>query len=148
MNINDKISNHFTLNEATYLPRWDTHHIPSDQELENIKRTALTMDKIRDMFGASCNVHCWIRPECLNNPDSPHNGDSYNHLVGGAPKSQHRFGLAVDFDITGMGCDEVRSALLPKLEELGIRMENKPGSNWVHIDLGEVLPGGHRFFIP
>jgi len=29
---------------------------------------------------------------------------------------------------------------------LEIRMEDKPGSNWVHIDLGEVI--NSRFFKP
>lgn len=142
-----KLSKYFTLKEATYLPKWNTCHIPSTEELENIKKLALVMDKVREFLGTPCNVHVWIRPTALNNPESEHNGKNYNELVKGAKKSAHIEGIAVDCDFEGMTCDEARAKLEPKLEEFGLRMEKNSGSSWIHLDLREVN-GGRRYFIP
>lgn len=140
------ISKHFTVKEALWLPQWGVLHIPSDQEKENILAHAKNMDHVRDFLGCALTVHCWIRP-VLNNPSSPHHGEDYNALVGGAPKSGHKIGSATDYDPAGMTCDEARAKLEPKLEEFNLRMERRPGSLWVHNDSGVVPPGGHRFFL-
>lgn len=130
-----KISRHFTTHEATYLPSWKKYHQPTAQEKQNILRLALVLDQLRDFLEAPIIVHCWIRPT------------DYNQFVGGAPRSAHLEGLAVDFHVTGMTCDSVREKLLPKLDEFGIRMENLPGTSWVHVDIR--APGNTgRYFKP
>ena len=140
------ISNHFTVREALWLPSWQVMHIPSDEEKANIIAQAQKMDLVREFLGVPLHVHCWIRP-VLNNPQSPYHGQDYNLLVHGAKGSVHMVGLATDYDAAGMNCDDVRAKLEPKLEEFGLRMERWPGSNWVHNDSKEPLPG-HRYFIP
>ena len=141
------VSKHFKWKEALFIPQWNTCHIPSQAEKDTITRTAGVMDKIRSIIGAPINVHCWIRP-VLNNPKSPWHGDDYNERVGGALKSMHKSGGAVDFSVAGKSCDSIRDLLKPRLAELGCRMENLPGSAWVHIDIRDVASDNLRFFKP
>lgn len=71
----------------------------------------------------------------------------YNALIGGAPGSAHVEGLACDFHVLRMGCDEIREIILPHLEEWQLRMEDLPGSGWIHLDIRD--PGdGNRYFKP
>jgi len=138
----EKISKYFTYKEALWLPRWNRMATEEDgltsEILDNIKNTAKWMDQVREYFGKPISVHCWFRPE------------AYNQLVKGAKTSTHLKGKAVDFDVKGLSCDEVREKLLAdnKLEQLKIRMENNgQGSNWVHLDDREPGPAG-RYFKP
>lgn len=139
-----KISEYFAVKEACWLPSWKVLHSPSFCEQANIVKMANIMDRVRVFFDKPVNVHCWIRP-IANCADSECHGNNYNAFVGGAANSWHKYGLAVDFDVVGMNCDEVRRKLLPKLEELNIRMEANEGSPWVHIDCGAVN-GADRYF--
>lgn len=139
-----KISKHFTVGEALYLPKWDCYHIPSDDEKEAIVRHAANMDRVREELGVPCVVHCWIRPGSANCPESSHHGEDYNALCGGAKASRHMKGDATDYHPVGMTCDEARSKLEPKLEEFDMRMEKAPGTNWVHNDSGPVI--SNRYF--
>lgn len=140
------ISRFFTVHEATFLPSWAIHHTPSDAEKEAILRTALWMDRVRDLLMRPIDVHCWIRPTSVNCPGTPHHGENYNAFKGGASHSAHILGRAVDFD-AGKPCHEDREILLPKLEALGLRMEDREGP-WIHLDDMPVLPGHARFFKP
>lgn len=144
MNPQDNIPGckHFTWKEALWLPKWnrmaDESDGLTDEIKQNISRSAAFMDKVREYFGKPINVHCWLRPT------------AYNALVGGAKSSQHLVGNAVDFDIKGMSCDDVRARLLAdgKLDEWNLRMEdNGAGSSWVHLDDRTPGPAG-RFFKP
>lgn len=134
-----KISKYFTVGEALYIPQWKCYHIPSEAEKATITNHAANMDKVREILGVSCIVHCWIRPSALNCPTSPHHGEDYNALCKGAKASRHIFGDATDYHPVGMTCDEARAKLEPKLEELKMRMEKAPGTNWVHNDSGPVI---------
>lgn len=140
-----KVSNHFTVRECTWLPSWGCCHQPSDAEKAALTRMAQKMDQIRDLVGKPINIHVWIRPQHANCPGNDNDGGDYNALVGGAAHSAHVPGLAVDWDC-GEDCDTTRATLLPHLETLGIRMENKPAGRWVHTDV--MPPNPHRFFIP
>lgn len=110
------------------------------------------MDSVRDLLNAQygsdkgINVHVTIRPTSVNSPGSIHNEGNYNILVGGAAHSAHISGLAMDWDFGMMNCDEIRAKVLPELDRLGLRMENAPGTNWVHLDLNP--PNPNRYFIP
>lgn len=140
MNWNDpdtRLTKNFTVEEALYLAAWRKLHTPTDHEKQNILKTLDVMEKIR----AVCQhriitVHCLIRPL------------EYNRLIGGAKKSAHIEGLACDFSIETMNCDDIRRLILPHLESLKIRMEDAKGSDWVHIDLNPPAPNKSRFFKP
>ena len=144
-NPESKISKHFTVKEALWLPSWQVMHIPSEGEKTNILKQAAKMDLIREFLNVPINIHCWLRP-ILNNPSSSHHGQDYNALVKGAKNSAHKIGLATDYDAKGLNCDDVRAKLVPKLDEWQIRMEKMPGGNWVHNDSAPVIAS--RYFNP
>ena len=141
------ISKHFKVVEALYLPKWQCFHIPTDVEKQEILAFAQKMELIREFLKLPIDIHCWLRPTALNNPSSPHHGQDYNALVGGATKSAHRLGRAADWDC-GESCDVTRAKLAHLLETYGVRMEKTPGTNWVHIDDMPVPAGGRRYFTP
>ena len=130
-----KISKYFTVGEATWLPSWGKYHVPSEQECANILKLAQAMDKVREIVKSPIKVHVWIRPE------------GYNKQIGGAVNSAHITGEAVDWDCM-QPCDETRTRLITYLGELGLRMEDLPGSTWVHLDIRPPGANGHRFFRP
>jgi uncharacterized protein YcbK (DUF882 family) len=119
-----QLTKNFTLEEAITLPKWGV--LASDMNdciMRNIMHTAERMEVVRKLCGhKKVNVHCWYRPL------------KYNMEVDGAFFSAHLFGLGVDFDIEDLSCDEVRKILAPHLRALGLRMEDNPGSTWVHLD--------------
>ena len=138
-----KISNHFTVKEALWLPTWGRLANESDGLTDDIKTSLLNtvawMDKIRDFFNAPINVHVAERPP------------AYNQLIGGAASSMHMFGRAVDFDVSGLECKDAISQILSNnlLTSMGLRMENNgPAPSWVHLDDKELTPGHNAYFIP
>lgn len=139
-------SAHFTWAELLYLASWGVWHEPSEEEKANLKRLADKMEEVREFLGASLHVNCAIRPTCASAPGTPFNHKNYNLQVQGAKSSAHIKGLAMDFTVGGMTCDEARFLLEPVLEALHIRMERKPGSGWVHVDL--MPPVKSRYFTP
>jgi len=156
-----KISKYFTVKDATYLPSWNCYHTPSEQEKLNILAKAKTLDLIRDYLNLPINVTVWIRPTKINSPGFNPNSIkadtdkkkqalkelNYNKYIGGATKSAHIEGLAVDWYCKKISCDEIRNKLLPKLEEFNIRIEDLPGSNWVHSDIRTPI-NNNRYFKP
>ena len=170
-NPNAKISARFTVKEALLLQSWGVMHVPSEDEKKAILAIAEKVEKAADIVAqklgvkALVSVHAWIRPGKANCPGSKWNGYDYNRYVyvtqvfkgltqeeiskKHIPESPHKTGHAVDFHIVGFegpeGCAKIRAVLLPELEALGIRMEDRDGG-WVHLD---DLPVIHsRFFKP
>lgn len=143
------ISKYFKVKEALMLPSFGVLHIPSEAEKINIIAMALRMDQVRELVGKAIKVHCWIRPERVRCIEPKFDGLNYNKKVGGSKSSHHVVGNAVDFHVVGfegaVGCHQIRQLLLPKLEELGLRMEDLSGG-WVHLDCGPVK--SKRFFKP
>jgi len=143
VDINDRIpgSVNFKWAEALWLPCWQIYCYPSDAQAQEIIRLAQVMDSVRNRCGAKpVNVTSWLRPLNYNQWPTPYG-------VSGAKQSAHCLGQAVDFTIATKTSNEVREILRPELERLKIRMENLPGSHWVHIDRREP-GGGGRYFIP
>ncbi|MBA4406976.1 hypothetical protein C0389_06855 [bacterium] len=134
-NPKEQISKYFVVAEALYLPRWDIMHIPTEEEKENILKMAESMDIIREYLEKPITVLNWIRPV------------AYNVLIGGALKSMHILGKAVDW-YCSENCDDIRMLLQFKLAEWNLRMERMPYGNWVHIDNREISNGMQRYFIP
>lgn len=158
-----KISKYFTVKDCLYLPSWECYHIPTEEEKANILKLAKTMDQIREYIGGPITITVWIRPGKVNSkdldvtkiqPKTPKQKEAlaeldYNKYIGGAKNSAHKIGLACDWYSKGISCDEVRTKLLSKLEEFDIRVEDLPGSKWVHTDkYPPTISGGNRFFKP
>jgi Peptidase M15 len=142
VDVNDFIpgSTFFRWCQALWLPKWGIYCYPTQEQAIEIIGTARVMDVIRNRVKKTVEVHSWLRPENYNTWPSPYG-------VSGAKLSAHRLGMAVDFSVNTIPCDEVREMLKPELERLKIRMEDFPKSAWVHIDRRD--PGGSgRFFKP
>lgn len=136
-----KISRYFTVKEAIYLPTWA--RIANETELTDIVKANLItiftkLDEIREVFGAPINIHCALRPP------------AYNKQINGAVNSSHISGKAIDFHIEGYNCDEARAKILSLglLATLKLRMEDLPGSSWIHIDTRNPSEEARRFFKP
>lgn len=134
------VSSWFSVNECLYLPSWPFQRMATeadglnDQIKNSLYALCQKMDMVREFFAAPIVVHCTYRPF------------AYNALVKGAENSAHTRGMAMDWSIDGLDCDKVRELLLPSLESLGMRMENLPGSKWIHLDISPVI--NERFFKP
>lgn len=137
IDINSQITTHFAWKEALCLKKWELCAIPHDQQTyENIIKTANKLEEIRSIWNKPIIVTSWYRPR------------SYNTHIGGAMQSGHMFGMAVDFQVHKVDCYSARQVLRSKLEPLNIRMENKIGANWIHIDTKTPSQPGRRFFKP
>lgn len=132
-----KITEHFSVNEAIYLPTWDRMATEADgltQEIQdNLVNLCFIMEKVRDLLGVPMVVHCTYRPP------------EYSKEVGGSLTDPHTRGQAIDFNLDGMEIEDAKNALLPKLEELGLRMEQGT-SSWIHLDTCPVIH--NRYFKP
>lgn len=135
-NLIDGCSN-FRWNEFLVLDKWGIHAFPTnDRVYLNLIQTARKMELIRKYL----NDH----PIEITSGYRP---DKYNKLIGGAPFSAHKLGMACDFRHSKLKPDRVRELLEPVLDDFEIRMEKLPGSSWVHIDTKLPGPGG-RYFNP
>lgn len=136
-----KLTPYFTVKDALWLPAWSRLATEKDGLTLQIKTNLLdlfwTMTKVRDLLGQPIDIHCAYRPAL------------YNTLVKGAKRSAHTEGKACDWssDLYG-SCDDIRTLLVPHLEALGLRCEDLPRSDWVHLDRRVVAAGGRRFFKP
>jgi len=136
------VSKYFTVHNMIYLPTWKRLANEADGLNEEIKENLIKlgqkMDTVREYFSKPINVHVTYRPL------------EYNKAIGGALHSAHSDGMAMDWDLMGMTCDEVREKLVTDkcLDTWAMRCEDAPKTNWVHLDYRELKPGGHRFFIP
>lgn len=124
----------FSWKEALYLPSFNIHAIPPNEVIDNIRNFAPKVQKIRCLLDTPMLITSWWRPK------------KYNVLIGGSEKSWHTTGGACDFRCPGVSADEIREILKPYLTKFGLRMEDLPGSNWVHIDNRPTK--GKRFFRP
>jgi len=147
----DMISTYFSVGEALLLKSWSVYHIPSEDEKANILDLAQRLDTVRERIGNAFIVHAWIRPTSVNCPGSNYDQKNYNQFIGSTAKnSGHITGQAVDFHVSGSadpnGCQQMKRQILPWLEELGLRMEDNVGGNWIHLDTKPVI--SKRFFTP
>lgn len=125
-----QLTEHFALAEftatSTGLP-----NIPSDIEIERIKRLAKVMEEVREVLGHPILISSGFRSELVN------------RAVGGSDNSAHLLGLAADITSPGFGSPlNVCMAII----ESGMRFdqiineykrrENGSISNWVHFGLG------------
>jgi len=127
-------SEHFKWREVLLLHEWGFHAMPEVEEYTNLVRVIHKLEWIRSILHTSIIITSGFRPQ------------PYNLEIGGSIGSAHIRGMAIDWYAKYMSCNKVRQILIPYLDELNIRMENKPGSNWVHTDIKE--PVNNRYFKP
>lgn len=97
----EKISKHFTLYEICYSQTAQKQKIdntPTAPVIENARALIKkVLEPIREYFNKAVNVNCMFRSPQLN--ASP--------WINGATNSQHKFGQACDFTVSGVALQEV-----------------------------------------
>lgn len=126
---------HFFWRELLFLSNWGVFIFPTREHFQNLTFIARKAEIVRSILRSSLTVTSALRPP------------AYNAAIGGAKNSAHLEGLALDLVPDGMTADRARFLLVPHLDSLQIRLENLPGSSWIHCDLREPGPGG-RYFVP
>ena len=121
------LSEHFTLDEATYSETAVRMHIdnqPSLVQLENMKHAAACLEPLRAATGP-LRINSWLRL-----PD-------VNVAVGGSKVSSHMDGWAIDVSSTKMTPIE----LCHKVEELGIKFDQMihEFGRWMHISFAPEM---------
>lgn len=126
-----QITPNFSLSELT---RSDTakrrglSNQPNAAELENIKKTAQMLEKIREYVGAPITVSSCFRAAAVN------------RAVGGSPTSAHRYGSAADIDAVGLTSPQLAAKILEmrdkdllKFDQLILEFPERGAGAWVHI---------------
>ncbi|MGJ3247882.1 MAG: YcbK family protein [Elainellaceae cyanobacterium] len=109
----------FTWGEATK----NATRIPSDVSIvDNIIALARQLQKARNQIGRPFRVNSWYRPPAVN------------QAVGGASRSYHLYGMAVDLEVSGYSGRRLANAVMPWWTGgVGI-YSNIP--DIVHLDIG------------
>ena len=139
-----KISENFYLDEVMHPTMYKKFGAKSrwfiDQRLIDI------VQFIREKTGQPITVNDWykggrFKERGLRNPNTST----------GAKYSQHKFGKALDFVVSGMSADEVRENILGEwkddLMELGLTAI-EAGVSWVHIDIRNTGEKDIMIFYP
>ena len=140
-NPDSRISSHFTVHEALWLPSWSRMATEADGLTDDIKANLVALfskiDTIRDKAGPLV-VNCAYRPP------------AYNKLIGGAEHSAHILGKAVDFHAVNEDINSLKDIIVKNdlLESLNVRMESAKGApTWCHIG-NDYVVGHNRIFDP
>lgn len=122
-----KIGKHFTLDEMTVsqaAARAGIRNVPGAAATEALRQLVKhILDPLREHFGRPVVVSSGFR------------NDRVNKLVGGADKSQHRFGEAADISIPGVPVAEVVKAV----KDLGLPYDQlidefgNTANGWTHV---------------
>lgn len=127
-----RLSTYFTLAEMTasdYAARHGMDNTPDPIALENLRYTATQLDRVRSLLGVPVIV------------SSAYRAPRVNEAVGGAKRSQHMLGQAVDFIAPSFGS--------PRAVALFIAHSHIPFDQlileygrWVHISFTQHNPRG------
>lgn len=111
--------------QLLWLDKWKIHVVPTQDQMIELMGLVPVLQWVHINTGKPIIVTSGLRPPL------------YNELIGGASKSAHQYGRAIDFMVDGMKSSDVRVILEPKLEGFGIRMERE--TVHVHIDSMPVI---------
>lgn len=116
-NSNDQVSDNFCVQELLWLTQWGRLANPEQDNLTDIiKNNLLTLttkiEVIRAFFEKPIHVNSTYRP------------NAYSRLVGGFAGDVHTMGMAMDFTIESITCDEAKYLMLPMLEQWNVRLED------------------------
>lgn len=139
-----KISENFYLDEVMHPEVYKKFGAKSrwfiDQRLVDI------VQYIRTKTGKPITINTWFdggrfKERGLRNPNTST----------GAKYSQHKFGKALDFIVSGMSADEVREKILGewKADLMGLGLTAiEAGVSWVHIDIRNTGENDIMIFYP
>jgi hypothetical protein len=124
-----QLSPNFTLEEATFsetATRLGIDNQPSSNQLENLKKSAEGMEAIRTLLGKPIRVSSWLRLPAVN------------QAIGGAAKSSHMDGWAIDFICPGYGNPYV---IAKAIEESDIKVDQviHEFGRWVHVSFAPEM---------
>lgn len=142
-----KLSKHFTLAEAgksqTAIRKGIDNTPPEDMH-STLKATAqYILEPIREWYGRPINPNSWYR------------GPELNAAIGGAKKSQHMTGRAVDIELPGVPNIDLARWIEKNLDFDQLILEyysaDDPSAGWVHVSFSvghnrnEILTIGRGF---
>lgn len=124
------LSPHFKLGElckSATAERLGIDNGPPPHVLQNLRRLAVELEKIRDLTGKPLVIHSGYRSPALN------------ARVGGSKNSYHMLGCAADFDPpAGMSHDELQHAIEDAAHinfDLVLEEKAKDGAHWLHFQV-------------
>lgn len=128
-----KLTDHFTLEEFTAsdtAARLGIDNSPSEPEIENLRRTAELLEKVRSIFGLPLIISSGYRCSKLNK------------AVGSSPKSHHVQGRAADFRVYGKTplevCEAIQRAKLVYDQCILEFYDPNTGDGWTHISWAAI----------
>ena len=126
-----QVTQNFSLRELTRSEtarRMGVENIPTEKEMQNIRKTAEQLEKIREYVGRGIIITSCFRSERVNK------------LVGGSPTSAHRFGSAADCDAIGMTSFAFAKKLIEMrdvgklvFDQLILEFPERGDGSWVHV---------------
>jgi len=116
------LTEHFTLEELTHTDHRQFDNEPNEAELENIKRLAAFLEKVKTALGG--------KPIMVN---SAFRSKQVNDAVGSKDTSQHRIGCAADIRVPGVTPDEVVKTIIAA----GLPYDQviREFDRWTHISI-------------
>jgi uncharacterized protein YcbK (DUF882 family) len=127
----NKLSEHFTLNELTYTDHREFDNTPNVDELANLTRLASFLEQVKTVLGG--------KPIMIN---SAFRCKQVNDAVGSKDTSQHRIGCAADIRVPGMTPDEVVKTIIAS--GIGYDQIIREFDRWTHISVPSVAGGNPR----
>lgn len=129
-----QLSEHFTLEEATYSDtavRMGISNQPSTLQLENMKHAAEQLEKVRALLGKPMHINSWLRLPAVNSA-----------IPGSSGKSRHMDGWAIDFTCKGFG---LPYDICKAIEASGIKFDQMihefGDKGWTHISFAPEMRG-------
>lgn len=116
------LTEHFTLEELTHTDHREFDNTPNESELENIKRLAVFLEKVKTVLGG--------KPIMVN---SAYRSQLVNTAVGSRDTSQHRIGCAADIRVPEMTPDQVVKAIMAS--PLAYDQVIREFDRWTHISI-------------
>ena len=116
------LTEHFTLEELTHTDHRELDNTPNDAELENLKRLAEFLEKLKTLLGG--------KPIMVN---SAFRSKAVNDAVGSKDTSQHRVGCAADIRVPSMTPDQVVKAIIAS--DLAFDQVIREFDRWTHISI-------------
>jgi len=116
------LTEHFTLEELTATSHRQFDNIPNSDEIANLTRLAMFLEKVRSKLGG--------KPVMIN---SGFRSKEVNDSVGSKDTSQHRIGCAADIRVPGMTPNEVVQTII----DSGLPYDQiiREFDAWTHISI-------------
>lgn len=119
--MDDLLSAHFSLRELTITEHRDVDNSPRDDIIPRLRHLARQLENVRELVGEPIFVTSGYRCPALN------------RLVGGAPDSDHTYGLAADIHAPGFTTTQLYEKLYANRQALGYRQLIWEYGSWVHV---------------